>query len=42
MPASAGPAVELVARWLQDRGPPPAEVVLAPSPFPADGPSRSR
>ena len=42
MPASAGPAVDLVARWLKDRRAPPAEVVLAPSPFPADGPSRSR
>lgn len=37
MPASAGPAVELVARWLADRKQPPAEVVLAPSPFPAEG-----
>jgi len=40
MPASAGPAMEVVARWLRDGKVPPAEVVLAPSPFPADGPGR--
>ena len=42
IPASAGPAVDMVARWMQDRKAPPAEVVLAPSPFPADGPRRPR
>jgi ribose transport system substrate-binding protein len=35
MPPSAGPATELLTRWLADRKQPPAEVVLSPSPYPA-------
>lgn len=34
MPATAGDAIDLVARWLRDRNPPPPEVVLQPSSFP--------
>jgi ABC-type sugar transport system substrate-binding protein len=42
MPASAGAAIDLVTAWLHERRVPPPEVVLAPSPFPADGPRSSR
>jgi ABC-type sugar transport system substrate-binding protein len=38
LPASAGPAVELVARSLQDHEPLPPELVLPPEPFPREGP----
>jgi ABC-type sugar transport system substrate-binding protein len=34
LPASAGAAVELVARWLRDGKAPPPEVVLVPEPYP--------
>jgi ABC-type sugar transport system substrate-binding protein len=36
MPASAGHAIDLVARWLCDGTAPPPEVVLAPRSFPED------
>jgi len=34
MPVTAGTAVELVARWVADRQPPLAQVVLPPSSYP--------
>lgn len=36
LPASAGTAVELVARWQREHRQPPAEVVLRPCSFPAE------
>jgi ABC-type sugar transport system substrate-binding protein len=35
LPSSAGPAVDLVGRWLQTKAIPPAEVMLAPQGFSA-------
>ncbi|MGE5124901.1 MAG: substrate-binding domain-containing protein [Betaproteobacteria bacterium] len=42
MPATAGTAVELIARWQRDRQPPPEEVVLAPRSFPPEDRLRLR
>ncbi len=42
MPASAGTAVELIARWQRDRQQPPEEVVLAPRSFPPEDRLRRR
>jgi len=36
IPSNTGPALGLVARWLQDRQPLPAEVLLSPSSFPPE------
>jgi ABC-type sugar transport system substrate-binding protein len=35
LPSCAGPAIELALRWKRDGVVPPAETVLAPSPYPA-------
>jgi ABC-type sugar transport system substrate-binding protein len=35
MPSCASPAIELVVRWMRSGAVPPAETVLAPSPYPA-------
>lgn len=42
MPATAGTAVELIARWQHDHRQPPAEVVLAPRSFPPEERLRRR
>jgi hypothetical protein len=36
LPATAGAAVDLIARWLRERRLPPAEVLLTPTSFPAE------
>jgi ABC-type sugar transport system substrate-binding protein len=36
IPSSTGPALELLATWLRDRKPPPAEILLSPSSFPPE------
>jgi hypothetical protein len=35
MPSCASPAIELVVKWMRSGAVPPAETVLAPSPYPA-------
>ena len=35
LPSCAGPAIELALRWKRDGVLPPAETVLAPTPYPA-------
>ncbi len=35
-PASAGPAVDLLAKWLRDRQPPPGEMLLPSQSYPAE------
>jgi ABC-type sugar transport system substrate-binding protein len=36
IPSNTGPALDLVAKWVQDREPLPAEVLLSPSSFPPE------
>jgi ABC-type sugar transport system substrate-binding protein len=35
-PSNAGPAIDLVARWLKSKAQPPAQVVLTPASYPPE------